>query len=122
MSKLKPYGRVFTCIMVIADGDSSKLPMTTNFSGKEQIKENNGVAGPSQEATWMKSIYSEKPPLLERPANILPTFDQNDKRTLVQELQMSSIQKDFCFDELEGIVKIKQAEANIMSHPEICRF
>lgn len=113
MSKLKPYGRVFTCIMVIADGDSSKLPMTTNFSGKEQIKENNGVAGPSQEATWMKSIYSEKPPLLERPANILPTFDQNDKRTLVQEFQMSSIQKDFCFDELESIVKIKQAEAKM---------
>ncbi|KAG4966744.1 hypothetical protein AAZX31_12G008400 [Glycine max] len=97
----------------LSDGDSSKLPMTTNFSGKEQIKENNGVAGPSQEATWMKSIYSEKPPLLERPANILPTFDQNDKRTLVQELQMSSIQKDFCFDELESIVKIKQAEAKM---------
>ncbi|TKY67974.1 OBERON 4 [Spatholobus suberectus] len=61
----------------------------------------------------MKSIYSEKPPLLERPANILPSFDQNDKRTLAQELQMSSIQKDFCFDELESIVKIKQAEAKM---------
>ncbi|TKY67975.1 OBERON 4 [Spatholobus suberectus] len=30
----------------LSDGDSSKLPMTTNFSGKEQIKGNNGVAGP----------------------------------------------------------------------------
>ncbi|KAK7341133.1 hypothetical protein VNO80_24058 [Phaseolus coccineus] len=95
------------------DGDSSKLAMTANFPGKEQIKENNGVAGPSQEAAWMKSIYSEKPPLLERPANILPTFDQNDKRTLAQELQMSSIQKDYCFDELESVVKIKQAEAKM---------
>ncbi|QCD88956.1 protein OBERON 4 [Vigna unguiculata] len=98
----------------LSDGDSSKLAMTANFAGKEQIKENNGVAGPSQEAAaWMKSIYSEKPPLLERPVNILPTFDQNDKRTLAQELQMSSIQKDYCFDELESVVKIKQAEAKM---------
>ncbi|CAJ1934203.1 unnamed protein product [Sphenostylis stenocarpa] len=96
----------------LSDGDSSKLAMVT-FSGKEQIKENNGVAGPSQEAAWMKSIYSEKPSLLERPANILPAFDQNDKRTLSQELQMSSIQKDYCFDELESVVKIKQAEAKM---------
>ncbi|XP_027354414.1 protein OBERON 4 [Abrus precatorius] len=97
----------------LSDGDSSKLAMTTNFSGKEQIKENNGVAGPSLEAAWMKSIYSEKPPLLERPANILPGYDQNDKRTHAQDLQMSSNQKDFCFDELESIVKIKQAEAKM---------
>lgn len=97
----------------LSDGDSSKLLMTTNFSGKEKIKEKNGVAGPSQEAAWMKSIYSEKPPLLERPANMLPSFDQNDKRTLAQELQMSSIQKDFCFDELESIVQIKQEEAKM---------
>ncbi|KAK7263896.1 hypothetical protein RJT34_31495 [Clitoria ternatea] len=94
-------------------GDSSKLALTTSLSGKEQIKENNGVAGPSQEASWMKSIYSEKSPLLERPPNILPSFDQNDKRSLPHELQMSSIQKDFGFDELESIVKIKQAEAKM---------
>lgn len=87
--------------------------MPTNFSGKEQVKENDGVAGPSQEASWLKSLYSEKPPLLERPANILPTFDQNDKRILAQELQMSIAPKDFCFDELESIVKIKQAEAKM---------
>ncbi|KAL2329332.1 LOW QUALITY PROTEIN: hypothetical protein Fmac_022759 [Flemingia macrophylla] len=98
----------------LSSGDSSKLPVTTNFPGKEQIKESNGLAGPSQEAAWMKSIYSEKPPLLlERPANILPSFGQNDKRTFAQELQMSSIQKDFGFDELESIVKVKQAEAKM---------
>ncbi|CAL5211992.1 unnamed protein product [Lathyrus oleraceus] len=97
----------------LSDCDSSKLTMTTNFSGKEQVKENNGVAGPSQEAAWLKSIYSEKPPLLERPPNMLPRFDQNDKRTLVQELPMSSVQKDFGFDELESIVKIKHAEAKM---------
>ncbi|KAE9620181.1 hypothetical protein Lal_00019552 [Lupinus albus] len=94
-------------------GESSKLAMTTSFSGKEQVKENNGVAGPSQEAAWLKSRYQEKPPLLERPASILHSFDQSDKRSLVQEMQMSSVQKDFGFDELESIVKIKQAEAKM---------
>jgi len=87
--------------------------MTTNFSGKEQVKENSVVAGPSQEAAWLKSIYSDKAPLLERPASILPRFDQNDKRTMVQELQLSSVQKDFGFDELDSIIKIKHAEAKM---------
>lgn len=101
-------------LWLIAGCDSSKLTTTTNFSGKDQVKENNGVAGPSQEAAWLKSIYSEKPPLLERPANMLPSFDQNNsRRPLVQELQISSVPKDFCFDELESIVKIKQAEAKM---------
>lgn len=98
---------------LIADSDSSKLAMTTSFSGKEHVTENNGIAGPSQEVSWRKSIYAEKPPLLERPANILPSFDQNDKRSLAQEFQMSIVQKDFQFDELESIVKIKQAEAKM---------
>lgn len=99
-------------IMLIADGDSSKVAMTQNFSGKELIKEKNGVAGPSQEAAWMKSVYSEKTLLLERPSNILPSYDRNDKRSPAQELQLT-VQKDFCFDELESIVKIKQAEAKM---------
>lgn len=97
----------------LSDCDSSKLAMTTNFSGKEQGKENSVVAGPSQEAAWLKSIYSDKAPLLERPASILPRFDQNDKRTMVQELQLSSVQKDFGFDELDSIIKIKHAEAKM---------
>lgn len=101
-------------IMLIADGDSSKVAVTQNFSGKELIiKEKNGVPEPSQDAAWMKSVYSEKTPLLERPpANILPSYDRNDKRSSAQELQMN-VQKDFCFDELESIVKIKQAEAKM---------
>ncbi|KAF7836066.1 protein OBERON 4 [Senna tora] len=104
---------VYSHIMsFLADGDSSKVATTQNFSGKEIIKEKKGVAGPSQEAAWMKSVYSEKMPLLERPANILPSYDRNDKRTPAQELQMN-VQKDFCFDELESIVKIKQAEAKM---------
>ncbi|KAE9593493.1 hypothetical protein Lal_00029272 [Lupinus albus] len=93
--------------------DSSKLAKTTSFSGKEPVKHNNGVAEPSQEAAWLKSIYQEKPPLLERSASILPSFDRSDKRSLAQELHISGVQKDFGFDELESVIKIKQAEAKM---------
>ncbi|KAI9116634.1 hypothetical protein K1719_012292 [Acacia pycnantha] len=104
---------VYSQIMsFLNDGDSSKLALTRNFSGKEQIKEKNAVAEPCQEAAWMKSIYSEKTPLLERPANNLSSYDRNDKRAPPQELQMN-VQKDYCFDELESIIKIKLAEAKM---------
>ncbi|RYR72339.1 hypothetical protein Ahy_A02g006544 [Arachis hypogaea] len=95
------------------DGDSSKLAIATNLSGKERSKGIKGVAGPSQKASRLKSTYSEKKHVLERPANILTSFDQNDKRTQAPELQMSIVPKDFCFDELESVVKIKQAEAKM---------
>ncbi|KAL4395015.1 hypothetical protein AHAS_Ahas02G0209700 [Arachis hypogaea] len=97
----------------LRDGDSSKLAIATNLSGKERSKGIKGVAGPSQKASRLKSTYSEKKHVLERPANILTSFDQNDKRTQAPELQMSIVPKDFCFDELESVVKIKQAEAKM---------
>ena len=109
---LKLHGCLLMDIMLVVESDSSKIAMTPKSSGKEQVKENNGLAGPSPEAPWLKSAYSEKLPLLERPANVLPSYDRDDKRTLAQELHMS-MQKDFCFDELESIVKIKQAEAKM---------
>ncbi|XLR39866.1 hypothetical protein S83_024526 [Arachis hypogaea] len=87
--------------------------MATSLSGKERSKEIKGVAGLSQEASWLKSTYSKKKPVLERPANILISFDQNDKRTLAPELQMSIIPKDLCLDELESVVKIKQVEVKM---------
>lgn len=99
-------------VMVIADEDSSKLALSRDFSGKEPIKEKNAVAEPRQEAAWMKSMYSEKSPLLERPRNILSSYDRNDKQTPPQDLQMS-VPKDYCFDELESIIKIKLAEAKM---------
>ncbi|KAL4289228.1 hypothetical protein AHAS_Ahas19G0365200 [Arachis hypogaea] len=105
---------LFTLHVVhISDGDSSKLAMATNLSGKERSKEIKGVVGPSQEASWLKSTYSEKKSVLERPTNILTSFDQDDRRTLAPELQMSIVPKDFYFHELESVVKIKQAEAKM---------
>lgn len=97
-----------------ADANSSKLGKTPILSGKEQGKESNGISGPSQDSPWLKSIYSEKGPQLERTASMLPSFsyDRNDKRPLESELQ-TSVRKEPLFDELESIVKIKQAEAKM---------
>ncbi|XLT09986.1 hypothetical protein HN51_055779 [Arachis hypogaea] len=96
--------------------------MATNLSGKERSKKIKGIVGPSQEASWLKSTYSEKKPVLEMPANILTSFDQDDKRTLAPELQMSIVPKDLCFHELESVVKIKQVEAKMFqSHADDAR-
>jgi hypothetical protein len=51
---------------------------------------------------------------LERAASIFPRFsyDQSDKRNLETELQ-TSIQKEPVFDELESLVRVKEAEAKM---------
>ncbi|KAG2668694.1 hypothetical protein I3760_14G003600 [Carya illinoinensis] len=105
------YGHIMA---FLRDANSSKFGNPSISSGKEQGKESNGMAGPSQDPTWLKSLYSEKGPQLERAASMLPSFgyDRNDKRTLESELQ-SSVQKQPVFDELESMVKIKQAEAKM---------
>lgn len=112
----------------LTESDSAKFVHTplsgkelpaSNFPGKEipnknQVQAHNGTAGTSQEATWRNSAYSEKSPQLERASSLLPSFDyeRNDKRTMDTELQRNA-QKDPVFDELESIVRIKQAEAKM---------
>lgn len=113
----------FTPFIVNADASSSKLGKAPISNGKDQGKEGNGIAGPSKDSTWLKSIYSEKGPRLETTASRLPSFryDRNDKLTLESELQ-TSVQKEPLFDELESIVKIKQAEAKMFQErAEIAR-
>ena len=77
------------------------------------MQAHNRTAGTSQEAAWRNSSFSEKSQL-ERASNLLPSFDyeRNDKRSMDTELQRNS-QKDPVFDELESIVRIKQAEAKM---------
>lgn len=100
--------------LVVADGDSSKLSKAPISSGKEHGKGNNGTGGPSQEATWLKSVFSEKVPQLEIATSLLPSYsyDRNEKRIVDLDLQTSS-QKEPLFDELESIVRIKHAEAKM---------
>lgn len=98
---------------MIADSESSKFSDTL-FSEKERVKVSNGTAGPSHDNTWLKSVYSDKALQLESSSSLLPSFniDRNDKRPLELELHKSS-QKEPLFDELESIVRIKQAEAKM---------
>ncbi|KAM2263531.1 hypothetical protein ACFXTI_039804 [Malus domestica] len=106
---------VYNYVMAfLLDADSSKLGKTATLSGKDQSKVNNGIAGPSQEPTWLKSIYTEKVPQLETAANTHPSFnyDQHEKRIMDTELNTSA-QKEPLFEELESIVRIKQAEAKL---------
>ncbi|KAL2478441.1 protein OBERON 4-like [Forsythia ovata] len=74
----------------------------------------NGISGSSQGAAWLNSIHSEKAPHLENSINLLPIFDRNrnDKYRTSMDLQTEA-QKESVFDELDGIVRIKQAEAKM---------
>ncbi|KAM1369163.1 hypothetical protein ACFX14_039677 [Malus domestica] len=106
---------VYNYVMAfLLDANSSKLGKTATLSGKDQSKVNNGIAGPSQEPTWLKSIYTEKVPQLETAANTHPSFnyDQHEKHIMDTELKTSA-QKEPLFEELESIVRIKQAEAKL---------
>lgn len=112
-----PRGVLIKCHL-IADGDSLKLSNVSLPSGKEQqSKGSNGIAGPSQEPTWLKSVYPEKVSQLDIPPSLLPsysTYDRsNDKRIVDLELRTTSTPKERLFDELESIVRIKQAEAKM---------
>ncbi|KAK6285284.1 hypothetical protein POUND7_011463 [Theobroma cacao] len=101
----------------LTDSDSSKPSNTTVLSGKEQGKGINGIAGPSQDATWLKSVYSDKAPQLESSSSLLPSFhvertERPDKHRLESELQRSA-QKQSFLPELESFVRIKQEEAKM---------
>ncbi|KAK3030782.1 hypothetical protein RJ639_035447 [Escallonia herrerae] len=99
--------------------DSFKSANTTVLHGKELARNNQGevkdvIAESSQIGAWPKSVYSEKAPRLENPAGLLPAFDydRNDKHILSSDLRRNT-QKEPVFDELESIVKIKQAEGKM---------
>ncbi|GAV86070.1 DUF1423 domain-containing protein [Cephalotus follicularis] len=110
------FPEVYNHIMgFLTESDSSMFSNISDFTGKEskeQLKSSSGIAGPSQDTTWCK--HTEKPSQLERSASGLPIFqsDRNDKLHVESELQRSS-QKEPLFDELESIIRIKQAEAKM---------
>ncbi|CAK7330891.1 unnamed protein product [Dovyalis caffra] len=107
---------VYNYIMgFLTDSDPSKFSNASGFSGKEQGNGSNvAIAGSSQDTAWFKSAYTEKSPQLERSPSLLPSFhsDLDDKRPVESEL-LRSTQKEPLFDELESIVRIKQAEAKM---------
>ncbi|KAL2536729.1 Protein OBERON 4 [Forsythia ovata] len=70
----------------------------------------NGIAGSSQGPMWLKSVSSDKAPRLEK--SLLSSFDGNrdDKYKMNMDLPT---EKEPIYDELESIVRIKQAEAKM---------
>ncbi|XP_039005576.1 protein OBERON 4-like isoform X2 [Hibiscus syriacus] len=106
---------LFSQIMgFLNDGHSFKPGNATVLSGKEQGKGIDTIAGPSQDATHLKSVYSDKAPQLERSSSQLPSFrvDRPDKCSLEPELQRSA-EKQLFLPELESFVRIKQEEAKM---------
>ncbi|KAI5576518.1 hypothetical protein BDE02_09G050400 [Populus trichocarpa] len=102
-------------IVLLTESDPSKFGNASGFFLKEQGNGSNGaIAGPSHDAAWIKSVYTEKIPQLERSTSLRPSFhsDLNDKCPVEPEL-LRSARKEPLFDELESIVRIKQAEAKM---------
>ncbi|KAJ4833339.1 hypothetical protein Tsubulata_000563 [Turnera subulata] len=107
---------VYSNIMgFLTESDFSKFTKASALSGKEQENGSNGAtAGPSHDASWLKSAYKENNPLLERSSSLRRSFqtDLNDKSPIDLELQRTGL-KEPLFDELESIVRIKLAEAKM---------
>lgn len=103
---------------LLARNDSSKsscliVPEYETIK-KKQEEGTSIIAGSSQEPTWLKAVHSDKAPQLERPVSLLPSFDfeTNEKNVGSSDL-LRHARKESGFDELESIVRIKQAEANM---------
>ncbi|GMI66997.1 hypothetical protein HRI_000369000 [Hibiscus trionum] len=109
---------VYTQVMnFLTDSNSFKPGNATVSSGKAEGKRINGIAGRSQDATRLKSVYSDKAPQLESSSSLLPSFhvdltDRPDKCSSESELQRSA-QKQLFLPELESFVRIKQEEAKM---------
>ncbi|XP_065872600.1 protein OBERON 4 [Euphorbia lathyris] len=101
---------VYTYIMgFLTESDPSKFGNpSVVLCGKEQGNGNNGGAS-RDEATWMKSVYTEKGgPQMERSSSsLVGKFDSdlNEKGSGIKEAPV--------FEELESIVRIKHAEAKM---------
>ncbi|XP_068653041.1 protein OBERON 4-like [Aristolochia californica] len=114
---------VFNCINGFLSVTDSKYHKTPSFSIKEPQPQNNpsegnnGIAGLTQERPWLRPLTTEKAPAhLETVGGVVSILDW--KRTgargsdVVPELQVN-VEKRPILDELESIVRIKQAEAKM---------
>ncbi|XP_043691414.1 protein OBERON 4-like isoform X2 [Telopea speciosissima] len=109
---------VYNQIMEFLTETDSKLG-NTSASGKEQSHRNpelsSGVFGPSQEAMWLTSVSTEKTtPQLENAGSGVPILDWDRVGRSNEDSQLQkSVEKKPVIDELESIVRIKQAEAKM---------
>ncbi|XP_058072836.1 protein OBERON 4-like [Magnolia sinica] len=109
---------VYKLIMQFLTESDSKLSTTPalvkELSQKNPREGSNGMVGPSQEAMWLRSVSTEKAPRVENANCVLPSMDWDrvGRQTSVPESQLN-VDKKPVLDELESIVRIKQAEANM---------
>ncbi|XP_058073687.1 protein OBERON 4-like [Magnolia sinica] len=106
-------------ISFLTESDSKFGNSPSTISVKELYQTNpgegsNGIVGPSQEAARLRYASTEKARAGENSGSILPRFDWDrmGNQTGVPELQ-PKVEKRPVVDELESIVRIKQAEAEM---------
>ncbi|XP_077210299.1 fibronectin type III domain protein (DUF1423) [Tasmannia lanceolata] len=119
LEKKSNLSEVYTCLMAFLTESDSKLVKAPSFSVKELSQKNpgegsNGMVGPSQDAMWLRSVSMEKAPRMDNASGVLPRLDWDrvGTRTEVPDLPLN-IKKKPVVDELESIVRIKQAEAKM---------
>ncbi|KAK4752663.1 hypothetical protein SAY87_021461 [Trapa incisa] len=103
---------IYSCIMrFFTDSDSSKVGnIAISFPDPGRV--GNGVVGAKREMPWIKSVYSEKTSLMKHDNSLLPNSNnRNDKLTIASDLQRGSEKP--VFDELDSIIRIKQAEVHM---------
>ncbi|RWR82810.1 protein OBERON 4-like protein isoform X1 [Cinnamomum micranthum f. kanehirae] len=110
---------VYDCMMTfLTEGDSkigNNPPSSSSKDLSHRLGEgSNGKVGPSLDTKWLRSISAEKAPPIENAGSILPSLDWEriGRQTEVKELQLHAGKKPVA-DELESIVRIKQAEAKM---------
>ncbi|CAN8239311.1 unnamed protein product [Cochlearia groenlandica] len=100
----------------ISDCDSSTLVETREPFRPEQPKPRHERGSPSQDTAWLRSVCSEKPNhQLKRSLSVIDTFRGDRKLEIsgVETCLKRESPNEPRFEELESIVRMKQAEAEM---------
>ncbi|ESQ46978.1 hypothetical protein EUTSA_v10027623mg [Eutrema salsugineum] len=119
--KSKSIGHPEACNRIlgfISDCDSSSTPGETCAPFRyEQPKPRHDRGSPSQDTAWLRSVCSDKPDhQLKRSASVVGVFHRERQREICgfeTGMIRGSSPKEPRFEELESIVRMKQAEAEM---------
>lgn len=112
------YSEVINYVMAfLSDGESNFSGSPSIFPPMEPSRNNavgsNGIAGSSKEKVWLPSIPSEKAPCLET-AGLLSIINHERVGRQIKDAELQiNLEKKPITDELESVVKFKQAEAKM---------
>ncbi|KAL6495719.1 hypothetical protein OROGR_030282 [Orobanche gracilis] len=103
----------FTATNFDRPGNNTSIESRKNVPTEIQ-NASNAIAESSLVAGWLKPVYPDKPAYLEK-SKSLPELDSNrNENKLTASLDLGkNTKKEPVFDELESIVRIKQAEAKM---------